>query len=77
MLELFCAPNSSLENPNYRRPTGDKSDSRTFCAIEFGEMDGAHGYWAEDDETGEVGCLDDFDDVFWIHDDNNNTWFAN
>ena len=40
-------------------------------------MDGAHGYWAEDDETGEVGFLDEFDDVFWIHDDHNDSWIAN
>ena len=40
-------------------------------------MDVAQGYWAEDDETGEVGFLDEFEDVFWIHDDCKDTWIAN
>ena len=55
-IELFCAPRSSLENPSLR--TGTVQNQRSFCILEEGEMDGVTGYWAEDDDTGDVGfCL--------------------
>ena len=69
-MELFCAPKSSIDNPNLRSgPT-----SRSFCVLEDGEMDGLAGYWVEDDDTGEVGFLPEWDDVFWVHDDVSFVW---
>ena len=69
-LELFCNPKSSLENPNLRTA----GTSRSFCVIEDGDMDGVTGFWAEDEETGEVGFLPDLEDVFWVYDDNTFAW---
>ena len=54
-MELFCAPRSSIENPNLRPATGQRS----FCVIEYGELDGVCGNWVEDDETGEEGFVPD------------------
>ena len=50
-LELFCMPKSSLDNPNLRASAGP----RAFCILEQGELCDEYGYWAEDDDTGEVG----------------------
>jgi hypothetical protein len=71
-VELFCAPRSSLENPNLRAGT----QGRSFCIMEDGEMDGVAGYWVEDDESGEVGFLPEMEDVFWTFDDDANAWLS-
>ena len=42
---------------------------------EEGDLDGSFGYWAEDEEDGAEGFLDGLDDVFWIWDDNDYSWF--
>ena len=42
MIELFCAPRSSLEWPGYR--TGSTA-VRSFCVIEEGTMDEQSGFW--------------------------------
>ena len=69
-IELFCAPRSSLDNPNLRSsPT-----TRSFCVLEDGDMDGVAGYWVEDEDTAELGFLPEWEDVFWTFDDNNFTW---
>ena len=39
-------------------------------------MDGVTGFWAEDEETGEVGFLPDLEDVFWVYDDNTFAWVS-
>ena len=69
-IELFCAPKPSLDNPNLRTsPT-----SRSFCVMEEGDMDGVAGFWGEDEDTGEVGFLPEWKDVFWVYDDNTYAW---
>ena len=71
-MELFCAPKSSLDNPNLRSsPT-----SRSFCVMEEGEMDGLSGFWVEDDDSGEVGFLPEWDDVFWVYDETTFAWLS-
>ena len=69
-IELFCAPRSSLDNPNLR----SSQTSRSFCILDEGEMDEMAGYWVEDDDTGELGFLPEWEDVFWTHDDLSFTW---
>ena len=73
-IELFCAPKSSLENPNLRSSGGGESRQRNFCVIDQGDLEGSAGYWVEDDESGEVGFLPEFEDVFWTFDDTNEVW---
>jgi hypothetical protein len=71
-IELFCAPRSSLDNPNLRRFSG----GRSFCVLDQGEMDGTTGYWVEDDGNGEVGFLMEFEDTFWVFDETSYVWMA-
>ena len=40
-LELFCAPQWSLETPSVRPP----NQQRTFLVQDYGELDGSTGYW--------------------------------
>ena len=42
---------------------------KSFCIIEDVEYEGYYGYWAEEDETGEVGFLEESADTFWVWDD--------
>ena len=49
--ELFCAPRNSWENPSLR---SGRTQGRSFCILEDGEMDGTYGYWVEDDDSGET-----------------------
>ena len=51
MIELLCVPRSSLENPSYRV----SGQGRTFAVMDYGEIDGENGYWAECEETGDEG----------------------
>jgi len=62
-LELFCAPRSSLDNPSFR----PSSQQRTFFVHDYGELEGATGYWAIEEETGHEGFAQEFEDIFWIH----------
>ena len=62
IVELFCEPRSSLENPAYRVRGGQ---SRIFAAWEHGETEGWSGYWVECEETGEEGFIAELDDGFW------------
>jgi hypothetical protein len=73
-IELFCAPKSSLENPNLRASGGGNERQRNFCVIESGDLEGNTGYWVEDDESGEVGFVPEFEDTFWIFDDVHEVW---
>jgi hypothetical protein len=73
MIELFCAPRSSLDNPNLR---ASGSEMKAFVVLDEGELDGADGYWVEDEETGEEGFLNKFEDVFWTYDDMSWSWVA-
>ena len=38
-------------------------------------MDNQEGYWVEDEEDGAEGFLEADDDVFWLYDEENYTWF--
>ena len=71
-IELFCMPRSSLDNPNLRTGTGP----RAFCILDQGEMYDEYGYWAEDENSGEVGFLPELEDVFWVFQDTESTWIA-
>ena len=53
--EHFCTTNS-LENPNLRESGGH--GMKSFCIMEDVEYEGSYGYWAEDEDTEEVGFLD-------------------
>ena len=69
-IELFCMPKSSIDDPSLRTAIRHRS----FCVIDDGTMDGTSGYWVEDDDTGEVGFLPEFEDVFWIFDETSEAW---
>ena len=71
-IELFCAPKSGLDNPNYRT----SGQGRSFCVYDYGECDGQYGYWVQDEETEEEGFVPEFDDVFWTFDDQNDAWIS-
>ena len=53
-VELFCAPKSSIENPNFRV----SGQGRSFCVLDYGECEGNTGYWVQDEDTGEEGVLE-------------------
>ena len=68
-LELFCAPRSSLDNPSLRAGSkGQNPSSRasgqgqygriSFCVLEDGALEGADGYWVQDDQTLEEGFIE-------------------
>ena len=59
-LELFCAPRSSLDNPSFR----PSSQPRTFLVQCYGELEGSTGYWAVEEETGQEGFVQEFEDIF-------------
>ena len=71
-IELFCAPKSGIDNPNYRT-TGQ---GRSFCVYDYGECDGQYGYWVQDEETEEEGFVPEFYDVFWTFDDQSEAWIS-
>ena len=48
---------------------------RSFLVLDEGDLEGTDGYWAEDDEDGAEGFLDALEDVFWVFDDANFTWY--
>ena len=72
LIELFCAPRSSIENPSYRV----SGQGRTFAVLEYGEIEGSMGYWAECEETGEEGFLHEFEDCFWTYDEEGCFWIS-
>ena len=70
MIELLCAPRSSIENPTYRV----SGQGRTFLVQDYGDCEGDKGYWVECEETGENGFLPEFEDVFWTFDEQSCFW---
>ena len=56
------------------QPSG-MAQRRSFLVLDEGELEGTEGYWAEDEEDGAEGFLDALEDVFWVHDDADNTWY--
>ena len=69
-MELSCAPRNSWENPTLVV----NRTSRSFCIIEEGYLENQYGYEAEDDETGDSGFLQAFDNAFWTFDDEAEAW---
>ncbi len=82
VVELLCAPQNSLEDPNIRpkqeRPV-PSSTPRSFCILEeYGWLDDCYeGYWVEDDLTGQEGFLEESDDAFWVFDPEEFVWVVN
>ena len=72
-LEMFCTTKTAADNP-MMQPSG-MAQRRSFLVLEEGELEGTHGYWAEDDEDGAEGVLDALEDVFWVYDDADYTWY--
>ena len=72
LFELFGAPRSSLEKPSFR-PTNQQ---RTFYSQDYGDLDGSSGYWATEEETGQAGFVQEFEDTFWVHDEASDAWVA-
>ena len=72
-IELFCTVKTAVDNP-MMNPSGS-GGRRAFFLLDEGELEGNLGYWAEDEEDGAEGFLDASEDVFWIWDDNDYSWF--
>ena len=72
-IEMFCTVKTAVDNP-MMNPSGS-GGRRAFLVLEEGDQDGSFGYWAEDEEDGAEGFLDALEDVFWIWDDNDYSWF--
>ena len=72
-IEMFCTVKTAVDNP-MMNPSGS-GGRRAFVVLEEGDLDGSFGYWAEDEEDGAEGFLDALEDVFWIWDDNDYSWF--
>ena len=72
-IELFCTVKTAVDNP-MMNPSGS-GGRRAFLVLDEGELEGNFGYWAEDEEDGAEGFLDALEDVFWIWDDNDYSWF--
>ena len=72
-IEMFCTVKTAVDNPMLN-PSGS-GGRRAFLVLEEGDLDGSFGYWAEDEEDGAEGFLDALEDVFWIWDDNDYSWF--
>ena len=53
LLELFCAPRSSLDNPSLR----PSNQQRTFLVQYYGELEGSTGYWAAEEGAGQEGFV--------------------
>ena len=43
--------------------------------IDEGELDGSFGFWAEDEDDGAEGFLDAHEDISYIYDEQNDSWF--
>ena len=72
-IEMFCTVKTAVDNP-MMNPSGS-GGRRAFLVLEEGDLDGSFGYWGEDEEDGAEGFLDALEDVFWIWDDNDYSWF--
>ena len=73
-LEMFCTTRTAVDNP-VMQPSG-MAQRRSFLVLDEGELDGTTGYWAEDDDDdGAEGFLEALEDVFWVYDDAEYTWY--
>ena len=72
MFGTSCAPRSSLDNPSFR-PSNQQT---TFLVQDYGELEGSTGYWAAEEETGQESLVQEFEDIFWTHDEVVDDWIA-
>ena len=72
-LEMFCTTKTAVDNP-MMQPSG-MAQRRFFLVLDEGQLEGTDGYWAEDDEDGAEGFPDALEDVFWVYDDADYTWY--
>ena len=72
-LDMFCTTKTAVDNP-MMQPSG-MAQRRSFLVLDEGELEGTDGYWAEDDEDGAERFLDALEDVFWVDDDAEYTWY--
>ena len=72
-LEMFCATRTAVDNP-MMQPSG-MAQRRSFLVMDEGEIDGTTGYWAENEDDGAEGFLEALEDVFWVYDENEYTWY--
>ena len=73
-LEMFCATKKTAVDNPVMQPSGI-GQRRFFLVLEEGELEGTDGYWAEGDEDGAEGFPDALEDVFWVYDDADYTWY--
>ena len=72
-LEMFCATRTAVDNP-MMQPSG-MAQRRAFLVMDECEIDGTTGYWAEDEDDGAEGFLEALEDVFWVYDGTEYTWY--
>ena len=72
-MEMFYTTRTAVDNP-LMQPS-NAAQRRSFLVTDEGELEGTDGYWAEDEEDGAEGFLEANEDVFWIYDDENYSWF--
>ena len=72
-LEMFCTTRTAVDNP-MMQPSGI-AQRRSFLVLDEGELEGITGYWAEDEDDGAEGFLEALEDVFWVYDDADFTWY--
>ena len=72
-IELFCTVKTAVDNPMMN--PSESGGRRAFLVLDEGEIEGNFGYWADDEEDGTEDFLDTLEDVFWIRDDNDYSWF--
>jgi len=72
-LEMFCTTKTAVDNP-MMQPSGI-GQRRSFFVLEEGELEGTDGYWADDDEDGAERFLDALEEVFWVYDAADYTWY--
>ena len=68
LITLFRAPKSGLENPSWAH----KSGPRSFIATSY--VNQYEGHWVQDEYTGDEGFLDEHEDPFWMHDEEQCFW---
>jgi hypothetical protein len=74
-IELFCTSKTSLENPLLSTGRNDQRP-RSFAVIETGWFGESYGHWAIDEDDDVEGFLDEIEDVFWLYDDESQSWFS-
>ena len=73
-IELFCAPRNSIADPSYRTST---QSQRSYVVMDYGECEGHLGYWVQDEETGEEGFIEEFDEEnFWVYHEERDSFIA-